>query len=221
MTRSSTLRAVAALPLSAVVGLAPLPALADGSIAAAPLQLRAPLSPAPLGLKLMTRVSLQDPGAPPVEGEVVAPPPEGAPPPVMQGPQPYPPPPPPYGPPPEAEPPSGFGALITGSVLTGAVALPAIIGGVYIISVFRTADDQSNDSGGTGLLEASGNILGGFFVVFGVIALGVGAPLIGVGAVRVKRHRDWEAAHRQQVRFTPSSGRTPHGTWTAGVTMRF
>jgi hypothetical protein len=221
MTRLPSFRraatAMLSLPLTAVVCLAPLPALADGSIADSSLQLRSPLTTAPLGAKLRMYVTLQDP----VEGEAA--PPSEAPPVAAEGAAPapnYPPPPPPgyYGPPPppQNKPPRGIGMLVTGAVLTGAVALPAMIGGVYIIAVGRAADEASGD---TGIVEAGGNIAGGFFLVFGILALGAGVPLLAIGGVRMKRYNDWKSG--QQVRLMPSSGRTVHGTWTAGFKMQF
>jgi len=224
MTRLPSFRraatAMLSLPLTAVVCLAPLPALADGSIADSSLQLRSPMTMAPLGAKLRMYVTLQDP----VEGEA-APPSEA--PPVAEGAAPapsYPPPPPPgYGPPPPQSqpPPRGIGMLVTGAVLTGAVALPAMIGGVYIIAVGRAADEASGD---TGIVEAGGNIAGGFFLVFGILALGAGVPLMAVGGVRLKKYNDWKAGQQQpppQARLLPSSSRTIHGTWVTGLKIQF
>lgn len=106
--------------------------------------------------------------------------------------------------------------LITGAVLTGAVALPTMIGGVYVIAVGRAADDAT---GNTGVVEAGGNIAGGILLVFGILALGAGVPLLAVGGVRMKRYNDWKSG--QQVRLMPQSGRTAYGTWTAGLKLQF
>lgn len=220
MTRLPSLRraatAMLSLPLTAVVCLAPLPALADGSIADSSLQLRSPMTMAPLGTKLRMYVTLQDP----VEGEAA--PPSEAPPVAAEGAAPapsYPPPPPPgYGPPPppQNKPPRGIGMLVTGAVLTGAVALPSMIFGAYTIAVGRAVDEEA---GAMGIVSTGTNIAGGFFLVFGILALGAGVPLLAIGGVRMKRYNDWKSG--QQVRLMPSSGRTVHGTWTAGFKMQF
>jgi|JI10StandDraft_1071094.scaffolds.fasta_scaffold161748_2 hypothetical protein len=217
--------AMLSLSLTAVVCLAPLPALADGSIAAASLQLRAPLSQAPLGFKMRQYVSLQDPAAgevPPVEGtppppvEGTAPAPAYGPPPPGYG---YGPPPPGYGygPPPQP-PPRGLGMLISGAAVTGAVGLPLTIYGAYIVALGRQVDD------GSGVVETAGNFVGGFFLVFGILALGAGVPLMAVGGVRLKKYNDWKAGQQQpppQARLLPSSSRTIHGTWVTGLKIQF
>lgn len=218
MTRLPSLRRAAvatlSLPLTAVVCLAPLPALADGSIADASYQLRSPLTTAPLGAKMRMYVTLQDP----VEGEAAAAPPTGA-----EGPAPapsYPPPPPPgYGaPPPSNPPPRGIGLLVSGAVVTGAVALPMLIGGVYIVAIGRAANNSTDGVEGD-IAETGTNFLGGFFLVFGILALGAGVPMLAIGGVRMKRYNDWKSG--QQVRLLPHSGRTAHGTWTAGLKLQF
>jgi hypothetical protein len=213
--------AMLSLPLTAVVCLAPLPALADGSMAAAQLQLRAPMSTAPLGFKLRQYVSLQDPAAseqPPVEA---APPPEGTAPAPAYGPPPpgYGPPPPGYGygPPPQP-PPRGLGMLISGAAVTGAVGLPLTIYGAYIVALTRQVDD------GSGVVQVAGGFVGGFFLVFGILALGAGVPLMAVGGVRLKKYNDWKAGQQQpppQVRLMPNSSRTVHGTWVTGLKLQF
>ena len=225
MTRSSTPRRAATATLSysltAIVALAPLPALADGSIADAAFQLRSPLTPMTTGMKLRGYVSLQDPEA----GGEVAPAPEGDPaaaPPPAGAPAPYPyPPPPGYGPPPPPQPPPrGLGMLISGAVITGAVALPSLIFGAYTIAVFRAAADQTDPNTGD-VVRAGGNIAGGFFIVFGILALGAGVPLLAIGGSRMSKYNKWKASQPQQARLLPHSGRTAHGTWTTGFTLRF
>lgn len=213
--------AALAIPLSAVVCLAPLPALADGSIADAALQLRSPLTSAPLGLKLRQYVSLQDP----IEGE--APPPTEGTPPPLEGSAPPPPPgaygpPPPgyYGPPPlqSRPPPRGLGMLISGAVVTGAVGLPLVVYGAYIVAIGREVDREA-DAGG--VVETAGNFVGGFFLVFGILALGAGIPLTIVGGIRLKKYNDWKNGQQQTVRLMPSSGRTAFGTQTVGLRLDF
>jgi hypothetical protein len=205
------------LGVTAAVTLAPLPALAGEGATGAAFRLRTPLAAASTGLKLRAVMSLtQEPGSEEVSD---APPPEPGPGPVaVEGPAPAPvpaAPPQPVGPPP----PRGLGMLISGSVIVGAVALPSAVFGAYVIAAGRAVNDATDNTGGTGGAAALGNAVGGFFVVFGILALGAGAPLIGVGAVRLKRYNDWKAG--QQVRLTPHGGRTAYGTWTAGLQLRF
>lgn len=223
MTRSSTPRRAAtatlSLSLTAIVALAPLPALADGSIADAAFQLRSPLTPMTTGMKLRGYVSLQDPEA----GGEVAPAPEGDPavPAPTAAPAPYPPPP-AYGPPPpqSAPPPRGLGMLITGSVVAGAVGLPFTILGVYTIAASRTAGNVAGGVEGQAV-SGLGTLAGGISIVFGLIGLGVGVPLAVVGGIRLGKYNKWKASQPQQARLLPHSGRTAHGTWTTGFTLRF
>lgn len=220
MSRLPSLRRAAmttiSIPLTAVVCLAPLPALADGSIAAASqLQLRAPLTQAPLGFKMRQFVSLQDPETP-IEETPPPPPIEGS----VEGPAPAQPYPPPgyYPPPPQQQaPPRGLGLLISGAAVTGAVGLPLTIYGGYIVAAGRVVEQQTGDE--TGLTRTGFNFVGGFFLVFGILGLGAGIPLLAIGGVRMKKYNDWKAG--RQVTLTPSSGRTAHGTWTTGLKIQF
>ena len=117
---------------------------------------------------------------------------------------------------PRPPPTKGLGMMISGAVVTGAVALPLIGYGAYIIVVGKRVDDAVD---GDGVVQSAGNVLGGVVLAFGVIALAVGAPLLGVGASRFSKYQKWKDG--QQVKWSPSSGRTAHGTWTTGVTLRF
>jgi hypothetical protein len=222
MNRSSIPRraatAMLSLPLTAIVALAPVPALADGSVADAAFQLRAPLAPMTTGMKLRGFVSLQDPEAAPEAAPVdpnaapAAAPPPGPPPPGYYGP-----PPPGYGPP-QPEPPRGIGMLITGSVVAAAVGLPFTIYGAYVIALSRQVGDAVGGTEGQ-VTSGVGSLAGGIVLTFGIIGLGVGIPLAVVGGIRLGKYNAWKRG--QPVTLAPYTGRTAFGTNTAGFTLRF
>jgi hypothetical protein len=226
MSHSSTLRrtttAMLSLPLTAIVALAPLPALADGSIADSAFQLRAPMSQMSTGMKLRGYVSLQDPAAAPEGGDpAAAPPPEAAP----AGPPPpgYGPPPPGYyGPPPPQSqpPPRGLGMLISGSVVSAAVGLPFTIFGAYTIVASRAVGETVGGVEGAATCGL-GTLAGGMLLVFGLIGLGVGVPLAVVGGIRLGKYNAWKRGQQPQAQLMPYQGRTTHGTWTTGLTLKF
>lgn len=176
-----------------------------GAVALAPV---ADVQASPLGMKLRRVMTLQPEG----EGDVAAPaeaPAEAAAP-APEGPAPAPAA--PAGPPPK----KGLGMMITGAVLTGAYALPLIGYGAFVVVLGKKADDEV---GGMGVVETGGNILGGVLLTMGIIGLAVGAPLLGVGAARFSKYQKWKKS--QQAMFLPSAGRTPFGTITPGLEIRF
>lgn len=168
----------------------------------------------PTAAKLRTIMSFQDPDAPADVADEPAP--AGGDGPVAEGPAPVGPAPAPVAPAPAGPPPKkGLGMMITGAAITGAYALPLIGYGAYVTVLFKRADDEVN---GMGVVETGGNILGGTLIVLGILGLGVGAPLLGVGAYRFSKYQDWK---RGQVSLQPSMNRTLHGTYTAGLSLRF
>lgn len=178
------------------------------AVAVAPTQAQAstPTGMSPTAAKLRTIMSLQDADVAPadVAPAAVAPPADapvaqGPPPPVGPAPAPA-----PVGPPPR----KGLGMMITGAVITGAYALPFIGWGAYVIAV----TDPNDDVGGIGTLA------GVALVTMGLIGLSVGAPLLGVGAYRFSKYQKWKNG---QVSLQPSMNRTMHGTYTAGLSLRF
>jgi hypothetical protein len=107
--------------------------------------------------------------------------------------------------PPEEPPSKGKGMIITGAILLGSSALPGIGAGTYCIT---------ND-----LSSACDKEEGYSALTFGIIALGVGAPLLTFGIIRNRRYQEWKREHG--VAITPTTGRTAMGTHTAGVEVRF
>lgn len=160
------------------------------------------------GMKLRSIMSLQDPAAADPAAAPVA---EG-PPPVAAGPAPAPAPA-PMGP----EPSKGLGMMITGAVITGAVALPVIFVGVNGIVQYNKIEKNAD---GTLVGEAAGlgKSLSITVLAFGLVFLAVGAPLLGVGAYRFTKWQKWK---KGQQAFMPSMNRTAHGTWTTGFALRF
>lgn len=182
-----------------------LSSLVVGAIALAPV---ADVNASPLGLKLRGVMTLQEPegGEAPAgdapAAEVTAAPAEGpAPAPAA-----------PVGPPP----PRGLGMLISGAVITGAYALPLIGFGAYTIVLSKQVDDAA---GGVGVVKGAGSLAGGIAIAFGMIGLAVGAPLIGVGAVRMSKYNKWKSG--QTARLMPTAGRTAFGTITPGLVINF
>jgi hypothetical protein len=162
------------------------------------------------GMKLRTIMSLQDPtddvaAAP--EGEATGPVAEG-PPPVAAAPAPA---------PTSPEPSKGLGLMITGAVMTGAVGLPLTFYGIYGIILFNRAERAAADSGTEDFRNLGrGAALG--LTVFGLIIVSAGAPMLGVGAYKFSKWRKWK---NEGHALLPMMNRTAHGTWTAGVGLRF
>ena len=199
--------------VATAIAAAPMPAQASQPL---PIAATMSIGMSPTAAKLRTIMSLtQDPTGEPVDDGPADVPadapgadPEG-PAPVAEGPALAPA---LVGPPPR----KSLGMMISGAVITGAVALPLIGYGAAIVVLGKRADD---DIDGMGVAQTGGNILGGVVIALGVVALAVGAPLLGVGAYRFSKYKKWQKG--QQARWSPNSGRTAHGTWTTGVTLRF
>ncbi len=96
---------------------------------------------------------------------------------------------------------NGLGLLITGSVLTG-IGAPVTIAGTV----------------GLAAIPVPYNLVFVPFLGAGVAHLAVGIPLLVVG---VKRRKRWKAANVTTTRLVPGLGRSPQGTWTPGLTLRF
>lgn len=111
------------------------------------------------------------------------------------------------------EPRKGLGLLISGAVVTGALGIPLSAAGVGLIVAGRAADD------GSGASTLVGGAAGTLLLIPGIIALGVGVPMLAVGAVRYKKYRAWKKG--QEAFLMPHTGRTAHGTWTAGFALHF
>ncbi len=56
-------------------------------------------------------------------------------------------------------------------------------------------------------------------LVPGILSVGAGATLLAAGGVRYTRWKAWRT--RTATTLEPSAGRSPHGTWTLGLTLRF
>ena len=117
---------------------------------------------------------------------------------------------------PAPAPKKGLGMMISGAAITGAFALPLLAYGTIVFLAFKRAEDEANAGGP---VEATGKGLGATLLAFGVIGLGVGVPLLGVGAYRFSKYQQWKKTG--QVSLRPNMSRTMHGTWTTGVTLRF
>lgn len=164
-------------------------------------------SASPLGYKLQRIMTLQpegdgEPAPDPAaagEGEAAAPAPEGpAPAPAA-----------PAGPPP----PKGLGMMISGIVVTAVYGLPVTAWGVAGIIAFNKAEKEGVPFTGLGKGVAA------TVMVFGIIGLAIGVPLLAVGASRFSKYQKWKAG--QTARLAPSAGLTPFGTVTPGLTLRF
>lgn len=169
----------------------------------------------PTAAKLRTIMSLQDPaddlGAP--ASEAPAPVAEGAPPIAAAGPAPAPAPAPTQvGP----EPSRGLGMLIPGAIITGALGLPITTLGVIRLVQYNNIQKQTNDDG-VAVVAAIGKGASIAVITFGVIFLSVGVPLLAVGAVKLSKYQKWKNGHA----MVPAMNRTAHGTWTAGLALRF
>lgn len=113
---------------------------------------------------------------------------------------------PPPGPTLEAPPRRGLGMLVTGGFLSAT-------GGALVVmaaSLIAVSHPESSDD--------FGQFPRFMFLQVGVVALAVGAPLLGAG---VQQNRVWRAWQRERgVVLKPRLGRS-HGAWTVGLTLRF
>ncbi len=111
---------------------------------------------------------------------------------------------------PGPEPPKGLGMLITGAAITGLYALPVTVYGTVIIADSRRQDD---------FVGSLGTVIGGVVLFFGVAGLAVGVPLLGVGGARFSNWRSWKNA--RDARLSAGLTRSPYGTYSPGLTLRF
>jgi hypothetical protein len=105
----------------------------------------------------------------------------------------------------EEEPERGTGRLVAGIVLTSLGALGTIAGGIMAGVVQGLSDGRAR---GTGAL-----------VLPGLVVLGVGVPLTIGGAMRYRQWKAWR--QRNPVEVAPVAGRSTHGSWMVGVSLRF
>jgi hypothetical protein len=162
------------------------------------------------GMKLRTIMSLQDPtddvaAAP--EGEAAGPVAEG-PPPVAAAPAPA---------PTSPEPSKGLGLMITGAVMTGAVGLPLTFYGIYGIILFNRAERAAADSGTEDVASPGPRCRAG------ADGLRPHHRLRGRPDARRRRLQVQQVAKVEERGPRPPAvmNRTAHGTWTAGVGLRF
>ncbi|MCY0989769.1 hypothetical protein OV203_21710 [Nannocystis sp. ILAH1] len=59
----------------------------------------------------------------------------------------------------------------------------------------------------------------GALILPGLVALGVGVPLTIGGAIRYRQWRAWR--QRNPIAAAPVAGRSAHGSWVVGVSLRF
>lgn len=183
---------------------ASLSTLLVGAVTIAPVS---SASASPLGYKLQRIMTLQPEGDgepapdPAAASEAPAPAPEGpAPAPAA-----------PAGPPP----PKGLGMMISGIVVTAAYGLPVTFWGTFALVNISRAEQVVGANPATGL----GKGVAATIMVFGIIGLAIGVPLLAVGASRFSKYQKWKAS--QTARLAPSAGLTPFGTVTPGLTLRF
>lgn len=110
-----------------------------------------------------------------------------------------------------SEPPRrGIGMMVPGGFFT-------VVGGAVVIGAgvafARTDCSESSDSG-----DCWRGLVGAIMMPIGVIGLGVGVPLLGVGAHRNRVWREWQREHGLALR--PQFGRS-RGAWTMGLELRF
>lgn len=98
--------------------------------------------------------------------------------------------------------PTGTGNLVAGGILVG-VGAPLMLSGLVFL----------------GITPSSLFVYLPQIVPAGVM-LGIGIPNLVKG---MSRRRAYQAVHRPRLsdRLTPAMNRTPHGSWTGGLTLRF
>ena len=105
--------------------------------------------------------------------------------------------------PPPSDMPDGVGALAGGGVMTG-LGAPLMISGLVFVGIAPSA---------TYLYLPQ--------VLPALLLLGGGIPLLVIGS---RRRRAYNSAVMQSLasgRLTPAVQRTPHGSWTGGLSLRF
>lgn len=112
-------------------------------------------------------------------------------------------------PPVDRAPRRGIGPIITGSVLTGVGLVPTILGIAFIARANQAIDSELEGDGEAvqDTAKTVSGAVGAIIMTPGIIMIGVGAPLIAVGAVRQSRYSKWKAEHQAQLmpRWQPPS----------------
>jgi hypothetical protein len=111
---------------------------------------------------------------------------------------------------PEPAPKTGVGMMAGGGVAL-AVSVPVLVFGLLKAGgrCLRVDGCESTDQGLTG---------GGGLVALGMLGLLGGVALLAYGGAT---HRRWRASRAKQPQLAPRVARSTHGTWTAGLTLRF
>lgn len=110
----------------------------------------------------------------------------------------------------------GLGVLIPGVPISVLGVVGLGIGGAFLFEdLDAVCADEPCPPAGRGL-----SFFGASIFFSGLLVFASGAAMTAVGAVRHHRYRRWQA---QQVglRWTPGLARSAHGTWVAGLGLRF
>lgn len=100
--------------------------------------------------------------------------------------------------------------LVTGGFLATA--------GGLLLATSAWSFAATDCSGGSDTGQCWVGLVGAITMPVGVVALAVGAPLLGAGVQRRRVWRAWQ--HERGVVLKPRLGRS-NGAWTVGLTLRF
>jgi hypothetical protein len=113
-------------------------------------------------------------------------------------------------------PPDGVPMMVAGGGLIGLGVLLTVtgIGGLAYAGRHEATQDPDD-----GFSDAPGALLGTIALPPGIIAVLIGTPLLIVGVRRRNDRQAWKDG--LVTRLHPSFARSPRGTWTLGLTLRF
>lgn len=112
------------------------------------------------------------------------------------------------------EPPRGVGLMVGGGVALG-LSIPIVVLGLMKAGgrCLRLDGDCANNNDVDAKLTGGGGL-----VALGMLGALGGTALLAYGG---NTHRNWRKWKAKQPTLAPRVARSPHGTWTMGVALRF
>lgn len=90
---------------------------------------------------------------------------------------------------------------------------------ILVLGLMKAGGRCLNPNGCTNDSKVDAKLTGGGgLVALGMLGVLGGTALLAYGGTSHRRWRQWKA---KQPTVAPRVGRSPHGTWTMGVTLRF
>lgn len=119
----------------------------------------------------------------------------------------------------DPEPPRGREALALGSSLLFLVGAPTIAGGA--VAIHNHPPERDGHDHNEPPTNRGSRIFGEALVGIGVATAAVSVVFLALGARRAWRWREWQRRSKRGAWLGPTLTTTRHGTWAAGVRLRF